>query len=184
MSSERNQINFFLNLEKTHTKENTLRNLVSRGREVNDLSLINSEIFHFYENLFRKDQNINENSIGDLLSDISVPFLSEEQKNVCEGVLTEKELSDSLASFENNRSPGNDGFTKEFYISFWEDLKDIFLISLGYLKRLKELCISQRQAIIKLIEKPNKDKRFVDNWRLISLLNFDLKIITKALQIG
>ena len=48
-------------------------------------------------------------------------------------------------------------------------------------KKLKQLCVSQRQAIIKLLEKPNKDKRYVANWRLISLLHFDLKIISKSL---
>ena len=39
----------------------------------------------------------------------------------------------------------------------------------------------QRQAIIKLIEKKDKDKRFIKNWRPISFLNVDYKIISKAL---
>ena len=38
-----------------------------------------------------------------------------EQKKVCEGELTEKEIYESLISMENNKSPGNDGLTKEFY---------------------------------------------------------------------
>ena len=38
----------------------------------------------------------------------------------------------------------------------------------------------QRQAIIKLIEKKDKDKRFIKNWRPISLLNVDYKIISKV----
>ena len=47
--------------------------------------------------------------------------------------------------------------------------------------KLKCFCASQRQAIIKLLEKPNKDKRYISNWRPISLLNFDLKMIWKSL---
>ena len=43
------------------------------------------------------------------------------------------------------------------------------------------LSTSQRQAIIKLIEKKDKDKRLIKNWRPISLLNVDLKIASKAL---
>ena len=35
--------------------------------------------------------------------------------------------------------------------------------------------------LIKLLEKPNKDKRYVAHWRPVLLLNFDLKIISKSL---
>ena len=49
-------------------------------------------------------------------------------------------------------------------------------------KEKRHLSISQRQAIIKLIEKKDRDKRFINNWRPISLLNVDLKIISKGLS--
>ena len=48
-------------------------------------------------------------------------------------------------------------------------------------KLKKESSTSQRQAIIKLIEKEDKDTRFIKHWRPISLLNVDYKIISKAL---
>ena len=44
-----------------------------------------------------------------------------------------------------------------------------------------EFSVSQKQAMIKLIEKKDKDKRFIKNWRPISLLNVDVKIVSKAL---
>ena len=86
-----------------------------------------------------------------------------------------------MISFENNKSPGNDGLTNEFYCTFWDDIKDTFMKSLKESKKRKYFCISQRQAIIKLLEKLNKDKRYISNWRPISLLNFDLKMISKSL---
>ena len=43
------------------------------------------------------------------------------------------------------------------------------------------LSISQIQAIIKLLEKKNREKRFVKNWRPVSLLNVDTKILFKSL---
>ena len=42
------------------------------------------------------------------------------------------------------------------------------------------LSISQRQAVMKLLEKKDRDKRYTKNWRPISLLNIDTKIISTA----
>ena len=59
---------------------------------------------------------------------------------------------------ENDKSPGNGGLTKEFYITFWDDIKVTFIFSLKQAKERKELSVSQRQAIIKLIEKRTEIK--------------------------
>ena len=60
-------------------------------------------------------------------------------------------------------------------------LKTFSKILLRESKCLKALSTSQRQAIIRLIEKPNKDKRFISNWRPILLLIVDQKVISKML---
>ena len=73
----------------------------------------------------------------------------------------------------NDESPGNDRLTKEFLSFLW-----CVLHSFGK----GELCTSQREASIKLIEKKDKDKRLIQNQRLISLLNSDVKTISKALS--
>ena len=51
--------------------------------------------------------------------------------------LTDKELFDALKGIPNNKSPDNDGLTKEFYETFWDELKDSFInsIKLAYEKR-------------------------------------------------
>lgn len=46
-----------------------------------------------------------------------------------------------------------------------------------------ELTISQRQSIVRLIPKKDKDLSRLKNWRPISLLNLDYKIATKALAL-
>ena len=53
--------------------------------------------------------------------------------------------------------------------------------SLKESKKLRFFSASQWQAIIKLLEKPNKDERYIPNWRPLSLLNFELKMISKSL---
>ena len=115
-------------------------------------------------------------------SDVDIPKLFENQVKPCEENLTGKDLYNSLKSMQSDKSSGNDGLTKEFYGTFWTELKEIFVDSVSEAKEKGILSTSQRQAIIKLIEKKDRDKRFIQNWRPISLLNVDLKVISKALS--
>ena len=54
---------------------------------------------------------------------MSLPKLNENQTLKCERVITECELLKALMSMDNDKSPGNDGITKEFYIKFWDAVK-------------------------------------------------------------
>ena len=50
----------------------------------------------------------------------------------------------------------------------------------------EELSISQKQAVIRITEekkttKKNKDRRFIQNWRPLPLLNTDVKIFLKVI---
>ena len=54
---------------------------------------------------------------------------------------------------QNDKSPGNDGLTKEFYETFWDDLKEIIVDSVREAKEIGHHSTSQKQAIIKSIEK-------------------------------
>ena len=58
---------------------------------------------------------------------------------------------------QNNRSPGNDGLTKEFYETFWNEIKNPFMTSIMEAIEKKKLSTSQRKAVIKLIEKKEID---------------------------
>ena len=54
---------------------------------------------------------------------------------------------------QNDKSPDNDGLTKELYETFWDELKEIFTDFVREAKEIGYLSTYQRQAIIKLIEK-------------------------------
>ena len=80
----------------------------------------------------------------------------------------------------SSKTPGNDGLSSEFYKAFWSELRTPLLLS--YKSFLSgELNITQKQAVTKLIEKKDKDKRLIKFWMPISLLNIDAKIISKVL---
>ena len=61
-------------------------------------------------------------------------------------------------SVQNDKSLRNDELTKKFFVTLWNDIKDIFINSCHPANLKKELSTSQGQAIIKLTEKKDKDK--------------------------
>ena len=63
---------------------------------------------------------------------------------------------------ENNKSPENDGLTKEFYITFWNEVKTPLLLGTEKAYLIKQLSTSQNQAVIKSFE--NKYNVAMDPW--------------------
>ena len=85
---------------------------------------------------------------------------------------------------ENDKTCGNEGLSKEFYKVFWDDVIIPLLASINDAFIKEELSTSQKQAVTKLIGKKDRGKRFIKDLEPIepiSLLNTDLKLITKAL---
>ena len=82
---------------------------------------------------------------------------------------------------KNEKSPGLDGFTTEFYIFFLTDLNDYLLKSFNYSLENEFFSVSQRQGLITCIPKEGKSKYYLKNWRPITLLNVDIKIASAAL---
>ena len=119
--------------------------------------------------------------LNPFLNNPETPKLSNNDVRICEGKLTVDECYKSLQLFESNKSPGNDGLTVEFYRAFWHTLGNLMVDSLNYSYDYGELSNSQKQAIITLIEKKDKDRRDLANWRPISLINVDVKIGSKAI---
>ena len=83
---------------------------------------------------------------------------------------------------KNGKTPGSDGLTAEFYKIFWQDLKEAMLInSFNHSFQINSLSEIQKQGLITLLPKSSKDLTNLSNWRPISLLNVDYKIMTKAI---
>ena len=82
---------------------------------------------------------------------------------------------------KNEKSPGLDGFTVEFFKFFWIDIGVFVLRSINYGYRTGLLSVSRKQGIITCLPKPNKCRYNLKNWRPISLLNVVYKMASAAI---
>ena len=115
------------------------------------------EIEKFYSDLYKADSlKPSENLKNSFLANPEMPRFTAENAQACEGKLTVAECLKSLQSFENNKSPGDDGLTAEFYKAFWNIVVNLMVESLNYSYDHGELSNSQKCAIITLIEKKIK----------------------------
>ena len=69
----------------------------------------------------------------------------------------------------------------EFYEAFWHLVSQHLVAAFNSAYEDKIMSVSQRQGVIKLIPKPKKEKQELGNWRPITLINVDTKIISKCL---
>lgn len=82
---------------------------------------------------------------------------------------------------ENAKAPGIDGLPIEFYKTQYELIKnDLLQLYNSIIFRNENIPISMTQAIISLIPK-NEEKQLLKNWRPITLLCVDYKILTKII---
>ena len=138
---------------KSRPIQGQVRTVICNDKETNDETETNNHVYYFFNYLYKETLYFSSNNPETYLNTISFPKLTKEKSKTFESGITEKELLIALRSMENNKLPENDGLTKKFYITFWNQVKAPLLLATEKAYLVKHLSASQKQAVIKLIEK-------------------------------
>ena len=170
---------YFLRLEKKQGANQWIAAM--RGADgvvVSDIDGICRSWVTFFSALFSAEM-VDRKVQASLLENLSAR-LPHAASFSCEGPVTSEEARKALEGAATGKSPGSDGLPAEFFSTFWhvlgEDLVEVLNASLI----TGRLPPSQRQALITLLFKKG-GRLDPKNWRPISLLKSDYKILAQVL---
>ena len=152
------------------------------GKHITDQKDILREIENFYTTLYSNhDDMLDTVDLNNIVEKERVNILSDEMAQTLEGKLTYQEALSALKNMKNDKSPGTDGFTAEFFEFFWKDVGAFLIRAINNSFDEGELSITQKQGIISILPKGDKPREYLKNWRPISLLNVTYKTISSCI---
>ena len=174
---------YFLHLENKRQSNNIIYTLKDKnGIMYNTDTEILEHATTFYSTLFSSSPR-EDDAINNYFCNINHAYnikLTDEARQSCEGAITITECSEAIKHMKNNKSPGLDGLSIEFYKTFWHLLGPILLEVYNESYTENALPESLRKSVISLLFKKG-EKTNICNYRPISITNIDYKILAFVL---
>jgi len=176
----------FFNLEKRSFEKKVIVQLkLENGEIISDMKQINQEIELFHSDLLETKSsgflstNFRENFFA-FVEDLDIPKLSFEESVYLEADLILDEIKKRFNILSEQQIPWGGWLSKEFYETFFDLIGTHLLNSYDDTFTRGQLSISQRCCVICLISKDDACLIELSNWRPLTLLNVDYKILAKA----
>lgn len=115
------------------------------------------------------------------LDEITFPQLDEGLSGALGGPIRLAEVQEAIMTLQNGKTPGPDGFTVEFFKLFSAFIAPALCSMFNESFSEGRLPPTLSEATISLLLKTDKDPLLCSSYRPISLLNVDLKILSKIL---
>ena len=136
----------------------------------------------YYRRLYEEEADPHKNErMESFFKSIKLAKLTSEEANMLSLPITEEEIRENIVKLKNNRAPGIDGFSGEYYKAYVNELTPVLCKVYNYALTKEDPPGSWSEAIISVIHKDNKDPTQCASYRPISLLCVDLKILTSII---
>ena len=169
---------YFLNKFKVDKGKPIISTLITDKGTVTTNAQILKEAHRFYSNLYQKKEIKLPSNDRDQVRTLVPAFQQAMSQEI-----SINEMYSALKSMRTVSSPGNDGLTVKFYLHFWDLINEDLVNCFEYSYDEGKLSNSQRIGIIKLLPKKQKNLLLIENWRPITLLNVDYKIVAKLFAV-
>ena len=157
--------------------------IISSNNEITDSKEICKEVKNFYQSLYSSRDNQLIDVDLDQLLNRDTPKISDADKERMEmqNAVTMEEADKVLNNMKNDKSPGSNGFSVNFFKFFWKDLGVYLVRSINYDLQAGKLLTTQTQGLITCIPKGQKiEKKIFKKWRPITLLNVTYEIASSC----
>jgi len=111
-------------LEKRNNDKKFINTIYSdsQGPLINKQQDILKKLVDFYKELYTDNKKVPEHKCFNFL-ELPLPVINNEDQTNCDKPISELECLTAISQLARNKSPGLDGFSVEFYKTFWNDIK-------------------------------------------------------------